>query len=79
LNTTYTEEAVADIVEVIAYLHERNPTAAANLDAEIARCIERLAARNSRGLSRGYDLARSCEVGPCRRSASTASGILLNC
>jgi plasmid stabilization system protein ParE len=43
LNVTYTEEAVADIVDAIAYLNERSPTAAANLDAEIARCIERLA------------------------------------
>ena len=39
----YTEEAVADIVEAVSYLNQRNPTAAANLDAEIARCIERLA------------------------------------
>jgi hypothetical protein len=31
LNVTYTEEAVADIVEAITFLHERNPTAAANL------------------------------------------------
>jgi plasmid stabilization system protein ParE len=43
LKVTYTEEAVADIVEAITYLNERNPTAAANLDAEIARCVERLA------------------------------------
>jgi plasmid stabilization system protein ParE len=37
LKVTYTEEAVADIVEAITYLNERNPTAAAKLDAEIAR------------------------------------------
>jgi plasmid stabilization system protein ParE len=43
LKVTYTEEAVADIVEAITYLKERNPTAAAKLDEEIARCIERLA------------------------------------
>jgi plasmid stabilization system protein ParE len=43
LKVTYTEEAVADIVQAITYLNERNPTAAAKLDAEIARCIERLA------------------------------------
>ncbi len=42
LKVTDTEEAVADIVEAITYLNERNPTAAANLDAEIAQCIERL-------------------------------------
>jgi plasmid stabilization system protein ParE len=43
LKVSYTEEAVADIVEAITYLNERNPTAAAKLDAEITRCIERLA------------------------------------
>jgi plasmid stabilization system protein ParE len=29
LKVTYTEEAIADIVEAITYLKERNPTAAA--------------------------------------------------
>jgi plasmid stabilization system protein ParE len=33
LNVTYTEDAVADIVEAITYLNERNPTAAARLDS----------------------------------------------
>jgi hypothetical protein len=37
LKTSYTEEAIADIVEAITYLNERNPTAAANLDATIVR------------------------------------------
>ena len=41
MKVTYTEESIADIVEAITYLKERNPTAAANLDAEIARCLER--------------------------------------
>ena len=49
MKTTYTEEAIADIVEAIIYLNERNPTAAANLDAEIAQCIERLAAQEFEG------------------------------
>jgi plasmid stabilization system protein ParE len=49
LKVTYTEEAVADIVEAITYLNERNPTAAAKLDAKIARCIERLADREFEG------------------------------
>jgi plasmid stabilization system protein ParE len=49
LKVTYTEEAVADIVEAITYLNERNPTAAAKLDADIARCIERLADREFEG------------------------------
>jgi len=43
LKVTYTEEAVADIVQAIAFLNGRNPTAAAKLDADITRCIERLA------------------------------------
>ena len=42
MKVTYTEEA-------IAYVNERNPTAAAKLDAEIARCIERLADREFEG------------------------------
>jgi plasmid stabilization system protein ParE len=49
LKVTYTEEAIADIVEAITYLNERGPTAAAKLDAEIARCIERLAEREFEG------------------------------
>ena len=49
MKVTYTGEAVADIVEAITYLNERSPTAAANLDAEIARCIERLAGREFEG------------------------------
>jgi plasmid stabilization system protein ParE len=63
LKVTYTEEAVADIVEAIAYLNERNPTAAARLDADIAGCIERLADRR---------------VGACRRFESTTSVGLTN-
>ena len=43
MKVTYTEEAIADIVQAITYLNERNPTAAAKLDAEIAQCIKRLA------------------------------------
>ena len=49
MKVNYTEEAVVDIVEAIAYLNERNPTAASNLDADIARCIERLAEREFEG------------------------------
>ena len=49
MKVTYTEEAVADIVEAITYLNARSPTAAANLDADIARCIERLADREFDG------------------------------
>ncbi len=49
MKVTYTEEAVADIVEAVRYLNQRNPTAAAKLDAEIARCIDRLADREFDG------------------------------
>jgi len=48
LIVTYTEEAIADTSRR-SYLNERNPTAAANLDAEIARCTERLAAHDFEG------------------------------
>ena len=49
MKVTYTEEAVADIVQAITYLNERSQTAAAKLDADIARCIERLADREFEG------------------------------
>ena len=49
MKVTYTEEAVADIVQAITYLNERNPTATTKLDADIARCIERLAEREFEG------------------------------
>ena len=49
MKVTYTDEAIADLLDAIEYVHERNPTAAANLDAEIADCIERLANREFDG------------------------------
>jgi hypothetical protein len=79
LKTTYTEEAIADIVEAINYLNERNPAAAAISTPRSRDASSAWRPRNSRVLSRGYNLARSCEVGPSRRSASTTSGILPNC
>jgi plasmid stabilization system protein ParE len=69
LKVTYTEEAVADIVEAITYLNERNPTGASTLDAEIARCIERLAAREFDGpvsRLRSGTVVRSWGVPPFR-------------
>jgi plasmid stabilization system protein ParE len=78
LKVTYTEEAVADLVQAIAYLNERNPTAAAKLDADIARCVERLADREFEGQSHGSAPVLSCGVGACRRFGSTTSGIPTN-
>jgi len=49
LTVTYTEEALADIVEAIRYLNDRNPTAAANLDTEIGKCVDRLASEEFDG------------------------------
>ena len=46
MKVPYTEEAVADIVQAITYLNERNPIAAAKLDEDIERCIKRLADRD---------------------------------
>ena len=69
MKVSYTEEAVADIVEAITYLNERNPAAAANLDAEIAQCIERLAAQEFDGpvsRLRSGALLRSWAVAPFR-------------
>ena len=69
MKVTYTEEAVADILQAITYLNERNPTAAAKLDADIARCIERLADREFEGpvsRLRSGDVVRSWGVPPFR-------------
>ena len=69
MKVTYTEEAVADLVEAITYLNERSPTAAAKLDAEIARCIERLADREFEGpvsRLRSGAVVRSWGVSPFR-------------
>lgn len=69
MKVTYTEEAVADIIEAITYLNERNPTSAANLDAEIARCIARLADREFEGpisRLRSGTVVRSWGVPPFR-------------
>ena len=69
MKVTYTEEAVADIVQAITYLNERNPTAAAKLDADIARCIERLADREFEGpvsRLRSSAVVRSWGVPPFR-------------
>jgi plasmid stabilization system protein ParE len=76
LKVTYTEEAVADIVQAITYLNQRNPTAAAKLDAEITRCIDRLADREFEGQSHGFARVLSCGVGAFRRFGSTTSVIL---
>jgi plasmid stabilization system protein ParE len=69
LKVTDTEEAIAAIVEAITYLNERNPTAAANLDAEIAQCIERLTDREFDGPVSGLRsgaVVRSWGVPPFR-------------
>lgn len=69
MKVTYTEEAVADIVDAIGYLNERSPTAAAKLNAGIAECIERLAGREFEGPAsrlRSGALVRSWSVPPFR-------------
>ena len=54
MKITYTEEAIADVVDAIRYLNERNLTAAAKLDDDFSRCNERLAGAESTALSRGF-------------------------
>jgi plasmid stabilization system protein ParE len=43
VRVTYTEEAVADVVEAITYLNERAPEAATKLARELEESVERLA------------------------------------
>ena len=69
MNVTYSEEAIADILDAITYLNERNPSAAANLGTEIAGCIEHLAAGEFEGpvsRLRSGSLVRSWPVSPFR-------------
>ena len=69
MKVTYTEEAIADIVEAITYLNEHNPTAAAKLDADITRSIERLTAQEFDGpvsRLRSGAVVRSWAVPPFR-------------
>ncbi len=69
MKVTYTAEAIADMLDAIAYLKEHNPTAAANLDADISGCIDRLAGREFDGpvsRLRSGSLVRSWAVPPFR-------------
>ena len=69
MKITYTEEAIADIVEAITYLNDQKPGAASTLDAGIARCIQRLADREFEGpVSRLLSgaIVRSWPVPPLR-------------
>ena len=69
MKVTYTDEALADILDALTYLNERNPTAAANLDNEIARCIDHLAAGDFEGpvsRLRSGSVVRSWPVPPFR-------------
>jgi plasmid stabilization system protein ParE len=49
LKVTYTDDAIADVLDAVTYLLERSPSAAASLDAEITGCIGRLADREFDG------------------------------
>jgi plasmid stabilization system protein ParE len=79
LKVTYAEEAIADIVEAMTFLNERNPTAAASLDDQIARCIERLAAQEFEGPISTLRSVLSSTAGLCRRSVSTTNACRASC
>ena len=80
MNVSYSEEAIADIVDAITYLNERNPTAAGQLDTDITLCIERLAAGEFEGpisRLRSGSLVRSWPVPPFRIYYQRQPGELL--
>jgi plasmid stabilization system protein ParE len=80
VNVTYTEEAIADILDAITYLHERNPAAASHLDSDLAACIEHLAVGEFDGpLSRlrSGAVVRSWPVPPFRIYYQRQPGELL--
>ena len=69
MRVSYSEEAIADIVDVLSFLSERNAVAAARLDTSITVCIERLAAGEFEGpisRLRSGTLVRSWPVPPMR-------------
>ena len=69
MRVSYSEEAIADIVDALSFLSERNAVAAARLDASITVCIERLAAGEFEGpisRLRSGTLVRSWPVPPMR-------------
>ena len=77
---TYAEEALADILDAVAYLNERNPAAASHLDTDLAACIEHLAGGEFEGpLSRlrSGSLVRSWPVPPFRIYYQRQPGELL--
>lgn len=69
MKVTYTQEALADIVDALTYLNERSPAAAASLDVAIAQCIEHLVAQHFEGpvsRLRSGAVVRSWAVAPFR-------------
>ena len=79
MKITYTEEAVADILEAITYLNERNPTAAATWTPRSRDASNAWPTGNSTDRSRAFDLVLRCEVGAFRRSASTTNATVTSC
>ena len=77
MKVTYTEEAVADIVEAITYLNERNPTAAAMRTLPDALNVWPIV--SLRDQSHGFAPVLSCGVGAFRRFGSPTSAIPTNC
>ena len=80
MNVTYAEEAIADILDAITYLNERNPAAASNLDVDLAACIEHLAAGELEGplpRLRSGSLVRSWPVPPFRVYYQRQPSVLL--
>lgn len=69
MKITYTQEALADVVDALTYLNERSPTAAVSLDLAIAQCVEHLAAQHFEGpvsRLRSGAVVRSWAVAPFR-------------
>jgi hypothetical protein len=63
LKVTYTDEAVADIVEAITYLNERNPTAAATSTLTSRSASNAWQIGSLRGRSRDFAPVLSCGLG----------------
>ena len=68
MKVTYTEEAIADIVEAITFINERNPTTAAKLDGGSRAASNAWQRESLTGRSHVFVRKPWCAAGACRLS-----------
>ena len=78
MNVTYAEEAIADILDAIAYLNDRSPTAASQLDSNSPRALSIWPLESSTVHSRARSGSLSTELARFRPFASITSASQAN-